>query len=129
RAENTGQITLYTRLARASLDATSELNETALSQVSNIVRVYPASSDAWLLKGHIETSMGHHKDAADSYRKAVDTAPKALQNTLFLAQALVKTEQYKEAEKYVDHLLTVFSGHVLSNELKATILYAEEKQA
>ncbi|UIP30122.1 XrtA/PEP-CTERM system TPR-repeat protein PrsT [Photobacterium sp. TLY01] len=129
RAENTGQITLYTRLARASLDATSELNDTALSQVSNIVRVYPASSDAWLLKGHIETSMGHHKDAAQSYRKAVDTAPKAIQNTLFLAQALVKTEQYKEAEKYVDHLLTVFSGHVLSNELKATILYAEEKQA
>ncbi|MBD8514197.1 PEP-CTERM system TPR-repeat protein PrsT [Photobacterium sp. CAU 1568] len=129
RAEKTGQITLYTRLARASLDATRELNDTALSQVSNIVRVYPASSDAWLLKGHIETSMGHNKAAAESYRKAVDTAPKALQNTLYLAQALVKTEQYQEAEKYVDNLLTVLSGHVLSNELKATILYAEEKQS
>ncbi|WP_162941081.1 XrtA/PEP-CTERM system TPR-repeat protein PrsT [Photobacterium salinisoli] len=129
RVEETGQITLYTRLARASLDATKALNDTALIQVSNIVRVYPDSSDAWLLKGHIETSMAHHKAAAESYRKAVDTAPKALQNTLFLAQALVKTEQYQEAEKYVDNLLTVLSGHVLSNELKATILYAEEKQA
>ncbi|MEI8592640.1 XrtA/PEP-CTERM system TPR-repeat protein PrsT [Photobacterium sp. Hal280] len=128
RVEQTGQITLYSRLAKASLDATKALNDTALSQVSNIVQVYPASSDAWLLKGHIETSMGHNKAAAESYRKAVETAPKALQNTLYLAQALVKTEQYQEAEKYVDHLLTVLSGHVLSNELKATILYAEDKQ-
>ncbi|MDO6705886.1 XrtA/PEP-CTERM system TPR-repeat protein PrsT [Photobacterium sp. 1_MG-2023] len=128
QAQGTGQKTLYTRLAKASLEATDEQPELALSQLESIVQDYPDSSEAWLLKGHIETRMKDNKSAASSYRKAVQTAPKALQNTLYLAQALVKTEQYNEAETYVDQLLMAYSGHALSNEMKATILYAKGEQ-
>ncbi|KDM90740.1 XrtA/PEP-CTERM system TPR-repeat protein PrsT [Photobacterium galatheae] len=128
QAQNTGQTTLYVRLAKASLDATHEHAEVALKQVETIVQAYPDSSEAWLLKGHLETSLNQDQAAANSYRKAVQHAPKALQYTLYLAQALVKTQQLNEAEKYVDTLLTAYSGHALTNDLKATILYARGEQ-
>ncbi|UTM59936.1 PEP-CTERM system TPR-repeat protein PrsT [Photobacterium sp. CCB-ST2H9] len=128
QAQRTGQTTLYTRLAKASLEASRDHTEKALKEVEAIVQAYPDSSEAWILKGHLETRLNQDQAAASSYRQAVQSSPKALQYTLFLAQALVKTRQLNEAEKYVDALLAAFSGHALTNELKATILYARGEQ-
>ncbi|MEZ8739773.1 XrtA/PEP-CTERM system TPR-repeat protein PrsT [Photobacterium swingsii] len=124
-AENAGQDTLYRSIGRATLDAANENIDSALYIVNNIVKEHSTSSDAWLLKGHLETAKGDNKAAARSYQKAVDNAPDAIQYTLYLAQALVRDEAYKDAEKYVNKLLKMSSNHVIVNELKANILYAE----
>ncbi|MGF1786026.1 PEP-CTERM system TPR-repeat protein PrsT [Photobacterium swingsii] len=124
-AENAGQDTLYRSIGRATLDAANENIDSALYIVNNIVTEHSTSSDAWLLKGHLETAKGDNKAAARSYQKAVDNAPDAIQYTLYLAQALVRDEAYKDAEKYVNKLLKMSSNHVIVNELKANILYAE----
>ncbi|KXI24423.1 XrtA/PEP-CTERM system TPR-repeat protein PrsT [Photobacterium sanguinicancri] len=124
-AENAGQDTLYQSIGRATLDAANENIDSALYIVNNIVKEHSTSSDAWLLKGHLETAKGDNKSAARSYQKAVDNAPDAIQYTLYLAQALVRDEAYKDADKYVSNLLKMSNNHVIVNELKANILYAE----
>ncbi|WP_189337810.1 XrtA/PEP-CTERM system TPR-repeat protein PrsT [Photobacterium sanguinicancri] len=124
-AENAGQDTLYQSIGRATLDAANENIDSALYIVNNIVKEHSTSSDAWLLKGHLETAKGDNKSAARSYQKAVDNAPDAIQYTLYLAQALVRDEAYKDADKYVSNLLKMSNSHVIVNELKANILYAE----
>ncbi|MGF1692165.1 XrtA/PEP-CTERM system TPR-repeat protein PrsT [Photobacterium kagoshimensis] len=124
-AENAGQDTLYQSIGRATLDAANENIDSALYIVNNIVKEHSTSSDAWLLKGHLETAKGDNKAAARSYQKAVEYAPDAIQYTLYLAQALVRDEAYKDADKYVSKLIKMSNNHVLVNELKASILYAE----
>ncbi|OAN11355.1 hypothetical protein A3K86_20620 [Photobacterium jeanii] len=124
-AENSGQDTLYKSLGRATLDAANENIDSALYIVNKIIKQYDTNSDVWLLKGHLESTKGDHKAAARSYQKAVDNAPEAIQYTLYLAQALVRDENYNDAEKYVNQLLKISNNHVLVNELKASILYAK----
>lgn len=125
-AENAGQDSLYHSLSKASIAATEGNLDLALSTTDQLIVAFQESSDAWLLKGHLETSKGHYLLAAESYQKAIELTPNAIHYTLFLAQALLKNEQYDKAEEQVDKLLQASFNNVLINEIKATVRYVSK---
>ncbi|MGF1685695.1 PEP-CTERM system TPR-repeat protein PrsT [Photobacterium japonica] len=117
----------YVVLAHSSLLAEQQQQEQALAQLSALHRTYGDSSDLLLIIGHLELAAGQHDEAIKAYTKAVELTPLAIHYNLFLAQALVRDQQYIKAEPYVDRLLSIHQAHALANELKAIILYDREE--
>lgn len=115
---------LYTTLAYAGLLAEQSRLNDALEILLQLTQHFPKNSDVWLTTGHIQMASNRFSRAAESYLQAVTLSPQAKHYMLFLAQALVRDEQYTKANTYVDEILTVSPTHPLANELKASIDYA-----
>ncbi|MGF1682396.1 XrtA/PEP-CTERM system TPR-repeat protein PrsT [Photobacterium minamisatsumaniensis] len=126
-ANESGVESLYSALSQASINAENKNIESALDIIDDLIDLHADNSDVWLLQGHLYTSNAQHLEAVKSYKKAVELSPDAVHYTLFLSQALVRVENYTEADKYVSYLLKVSNSHVLANELKATILYSQKE--
>ncbi|MDG3088291.1 PEP-CTERM system TPR-repeat protein PrsT [Vibrio hannami] len=120
---------LYARLAEARIAAADSNPDLSLSIINSILDSSTDNSDVWLLKGHIESSLGDYEASVDSYKKAYDLSPAAHQFTLFIARNLVLAQRFEEATSYVDKLLSLYPNLVLTNELKATILYSDKNYA
>ncbi|MBV7299792.1 XrtA/PEP-CTERM system TPR-repeat protein PrsT [Enterovibrio paralichthyis] len=121
-----GDNTLYARLAEATyLSATNQL-DAAISDVDSLLKNYPASSDAWLLKGHLASAKNDYGTAYNSYTKAYELAPDATQYNIFIANALVNAQRFDEAEPLVDGILAINNQFPAVNEMKAVILYSKE---
>ncbi len=93
---------LYVKLGQARLDATQKNIDRALNLVDEVIKKNASSTDAWLLKGHLEMAKKDFASAAESYTKAYQISPKASQYTLFISRALVLDKQMDKAQPYVD---------------------------
>lgn len=126
-AENSGFNTLYIRLGKISLDAAQKRMDTALASINQVLKDTDNNSDVWLLKGHIESAKNNFDEAVLSYTNAYKLSPDAFYYTFFIAQSLVISKRFDEAEKYANDLINLYPNQPVSNELVAIIFYSKKE--
>ncbi|BCN27281.1 XrtA/PEP-CTERM system TPR-repeat protein PrsT [Vibrio alfacsensis] len=127
--EQAGTETHYAKLAHATyLSATNERDE-AQKSIDALLKLDNSNSDTWILNGHLAMTRNDFDIAYESYKKASELSPMAIQYQFFMANALVHDKRLAEASPIVDELLKINSQGSYINELRAIILFADKNYA
>jgi putative PEP-CTERM system TPR-repeat lipoprotein len=116
----------YSLLANAYVNFADNNNEEALSLVSKALLADPENVDALLLKGHISFTLNKFANAAENFKKYNELQPKVGVTKLFIANSLLRDNQYDEAEKYADDILAAISEQPLANYVKAVARFEKK---
>lgn len=116
----------YSLLASAYVNFAENNNEQALSLVSKALLADSENIDAFLLKGHVSFALNKFASAAENYKKYNELQPKVGVTKLFIANSLLRDNQYDEAEKYADDILASISEQPLANYIKAVAMFEKK---
>ena len=117
---------VYFNLAQVRQLNTQNKTTEAQALLDHALKIDENNSDIWLLKGHMDLAQKQFEQATQDYKKAYSISPSANLYSIFVANALVLSKQFKEATPYVDRILKAIPDYPVANELKATILYSEK---
>jgi len=95
----------YSLLAKAYLEFSKQNIAHASTLVERILIATPNNVDALMLQGKIATVENNFSLAVDSFKKYSNLQPSSGKVQLFIADALIKNGQYKEAEDIADAIL------------------------
>ncbi|MBA6381824.1 PEP-CTERM system TPR-repeat protein PrsT [Colwellia sp. BRX10-6] len=118
QASELSEDNLYSKLGMLWLKSSTS-SDGALAAVEELLKVDNTLSEAILLKAHLLRSKGDDLAAASVYNDYLNLHPLAHHVRIFKASALVKGEEFKEAEGEIDFLLNLYANHPILNELKA----------
>ncbi|MGB1262282.1 MAG: XrtA/PEP-CTERM system TPR-repeat protein PrsT [Cognaticolwellia sp.] len=116
----------YSLLANAYLTFSQNKNDQALALVSKALVADPKNFDALLLKGHLDFALNNFASSAKSYKQYDKAQPKIGVTKLFIAKALLRDEQYDEAEKYADDILASLAKQPFANYVKAIVMFEKK---
>ncbi len=122
---------VYSQLGDAYLNAESVDIDDTLENVDKILVLEPELTEALMLKGQLHFAKKDFEGAINAFKKYHDLLNGDVQIRLYLANAYVKNEQFKEANEHLDFLLKLIPEHPFINQLKGLIEYqnSEYKQA
>lgn len=95
----------YSMLSNAYLEFSKQNTAHAGSLVERILTATPDNADALMLQGQIATADKNYALAVDSFQKYLKLQPSSGKVQLFIADALIKNGQHKEAEEIADSIL------------------------
>jgi len=95
----------YSRLANAYLEFSKQNTLLAGTLVERVLTTDPNNADALMLQGQIATVEKNYVLAVQSFQQYQKLQPKSGKVQLFIADALMKNGQYKEAEAIADTIL------------------------
>lgn len=95
----------YSMLANAYLEFSKQNTAHAGTLVERILTATPNNVDALMLQGQIATVDNNYALAVDSFQKYLKLQPNSGKVQLFIADAMVKSGQYNEAEEIADAIL------------------------
>ncbi len=110
---------IYSLLANAYLQLSESNNTEAEGLVKRVLTINPNQVDALMLQGQIATVMRDFKLASDSYKQYLLLQPRSGVVELFLADALLRAENYIEAEKHADAILARVSSQPFAHYIKS----------
>ncbi|MEW6990630.1 XrtA/PEP-CTERM system TPR-repeat protein PrsT [Colwelliaceae bacterium 6441] len=97
--------------------------------VEKSLQIKDDNPEALMLQGQIYTRQQKFEEASKSYKKYAELQPQSKIIYLVLADTLVKTESYLEAEKYADLILKVLPNQPVANYVKSVVRFAEKDYA
>ena len=113
----------YAQLGQAYAAFNKEQIDLALETVNMLLAKQPEFSEALLLKGQLENSVGNFKTALDSFEKYHQLLPELLQGKIYLIDSYIKNHQLDKAEAYTDKLLVLYKNSPYINQLKSQIKF------
>jgi putative PEP-CTERM system TPR-repeat lipoprotein len=114
---------MYSMLASGYLQLSENNNEEALVLVKRILVMDAKQVDALMLQGQVATVMSDFQLASESYKQYLALQPRSGIVQLFLADALLRAENYVEAEQHADAILANMSSQPFANYIKAMVRF------
>lgn len=115
-----------TVLANGYLALLNNNIEKAEMLVNKSLSIDSENAEAVMFQGQVYGALGDFEKAGESYKKYLALQPQSKIIYLILADTLVKTKNYLEAEKYADAILKVLPNQPVANYTKAVIRFAEK---
>lgn len=109
----------YVALAEQKIEKASALVEKSLTLLEN-------NPEAIMLKGQIYAGESKFEEAATSFKAYQKLQPQSKLIYLLLADTLVKTDNYLEAEQYADAILSAVTNQPVALYVKAVVRFAEK---
>jgi putative PEP-CTERM system TPR-repeat lipoprotein len=120
-AENT-----YSILTKAYVSYLDGNIEKAKLLVKNSLLLNENNPEALMFQGQVFSKLNDDDKASESYKKYLTSQPRSKAIYLILAETLLRTDNYLEAEKYADIILQEFPNQPVANYVKAVIRYVEK---
>ena len=109
----------YSMLSNAYLVFSKQNTTHAGALVERILTATPDNADALMLQGQIAIADNNYSLAVDSFQKYLKLQPSSGKVQLFIADALIKNGQYKEAEEIADAILAKVPAQPFLQYIKA----------
>ncbi|WP_019029187.1 XrtA/PEP-CTERM system TPR-repeat protein PrsT [Colwellia piezophila] len=122
-AQSLSQQSLYSMLALAYLQFTENNFDEVSVLISRILTIDPKQVDAIMLQGKVGVVTKDYQQAAISFKRYLDLQPRSGIVQLLLADALLKSDQHAEAEKYADAILAKIPSQPFANYIKAMVAF------
>ncbi len=119
----------YSILTNAYLSYLDGDIEKARLLVKNSLLLSENNPEALMFQGQIFSKLNDYENASESYKKYLTSQPRSKTIYLILAETLLRTDNYLEAEKYADLILQAFPNQPVANYVKAIIRYVEKDYA
>lgn len=114
---------LYTYLSQAYLAVNEGEYDKANNLLGKIFAIDNQQVDALMLHGQLSMLTNEYELAAKSFKTYSILQPKSGIVQLLLADALLKSEQYDEAEKYADMILAQVPNQPFAHYIKAMVSF------
>jgi putative PEP-CTERM system TPR-repeat lipoprotein len=113
------QVDGYSLLANAYLEFSKKNTAHAAALVVRILAVTPDNADALMLQGQVAIVEKNYSQAVTSFKKHLALQPYSKNVQLFIADALLKSGQYLEAEAIADTILAEIPNQAFLQYIKA----------
>lgn len=110
----------YSMLASAYLEFSKQNTSHANTLVEKVLLVSPEIPDVLMLQGQIAIINKQYSAAIESFKKYAKLQPSSGKVQLFIADALIKNGQYKEAEAIADEIMAKVPRQPFLQYIKAT---------
>lgn len=101
----------------------------AATQVDELVKRFPQSADAWILKGELHRLRSEFPSGAEAFQKALALEPENVNALLGEAIMLIAQKKYEEGGKHVETVLRLVPRHPVANYLKGLAAFQQSKFA
>ena len=99
----------------------------AVKLVKELVKRFPRSADAWVLKGELHRQRSEFSAGAAAFEKAVALEPENIAAHFGAAMMLIGEKKYDEGNRHIDAVLKIFPHHPMANYLKGLSAYQQQK--
>lgn len=125
-ALSVSQTDSFSMLANAYLEFSKQKIAHASTLVDRVLTATPNNVDALMLQGQIATVEKNYSLAVDSFKKYLKLQPNSGKVQLFIADALMKNGQHKEAEKIADTILAKIPTQPFLQYIKAMARFEDK---
>ncbi|MDO6425516.1 PEP-CTERM system TPR-repeat protein PrsT [Thalassotalea sp. 1_MG-2023] len=116
----------YAILSNAYIAMLDEELDRASALVNKSLNLTADIPEAVMLQGQIAIAKADYETAAQHFEQYLALQPQSKLVYLLLADTLVKTDRYLEAEKYADLILSAMSQQPVANYVKSLVRFAEK---
>ncbi len=117
---------LYSMLASAYIQLADNKFDEAFTSVNRVLTIDKKQPDALMLQGQIATVKKDYKQASVSYKEFLKVQPRSGIVQILLADALLKDEEYQEAEQLADAILAKVSTQPFAHYIKAMVRFNDK---
>ena len=125
-AQSLTQQSLYSMLASAYFQFSENKHDEVKRLISLILTIEPKQVDALMLQGQVSIVSKDYQQAAVSFKEYLNLQPRSGIVQLLLADALLKSGQDDEAEKYADAILAKVSNQPFAHYIKAMVAFNDK---
>lgn len=122
-AQSLGQQSLYSMLALAYLELSESNYDEVKTLILRILSIDAKQVDALMLQGQVSMVTKDYEQAATSFKEYLNLQPRSGIVQLLLADALLKSGQDDEAEKYADSILAQVDSQPFAHYIKAMVAF------
>ena len=122
-AQSISTVDVYSLLANAYLAFAKKDITHAATLVGRILTATPENVDALMLQGQVAILEKNYSQAVNSFKKYFELQPKSSKVQLFIADALLKSGQYSEAEVIADRILAKVPSQPFLQYIKAMVRF------
>ncbi|PKI17788.1 XrtA/PEP-CTERM system TPR-repeat protein PrsT [Colwellia sp. 12G3] len=122
-AQSIAQQSLYSMLASAYLQLSENKYDEVKTLISRILTIDAKHLDALMLQGQVSMVTKDYQQAALSFQAYLTLQPRSGIVQLLLADALLKSGQDEEAEKYADAILAKIDSQPFAHYIKAIVAF------
>ncbi|MBU2871214.1 XrtA/PEP-CTERM system TPR-repeat protein PrsT [Colwellia sp. E2M01] len=122
-AQTLGEQNLYSMLALAYLQFSENNYDEVEALLSRILTIDDQQVDALMLQGQLSMVTKNFEQAAQSFKTFLHLQPRSGVAQLLLANALLKSGQYDEADKYADNILAKINNQPFAHYIKAMVAF------
>lgn len=122
-AQSIANRSLYSMLALAYLQLAENNYDEVKTLISRIFAIDAQQVDAVMLQGQVSMVSKDYEQAAISFKKYLNLQPRSGIVQLLLADALLKSGQDEEAEKYADAILVRIDSQPFAHYIKAMVAF------
>ena len=122
-AQSIAQQSLYSMLASAYFQLSENKYDEVKTLISRILTIDAKQVDALMLQGQVSMVTKDYQQAALSFQEYLNLQPRSGIVQLLLADALLKSGQDKEAEKYADAILAQIDSQPFAHYIKAMVAF------
>jgi putative PEP-CTERM system TPR-repeat lipoprotein len=122
-AQSISEQSLYSMLASAYFQLSEKNYDEVKTLISRILTIDAKQVDAFMLQGQVSMVTKDYQQAALSFLEYLNLQPRSGIVQLLLADALLKSGQDKEAEKYADAILAKINSQPFAHYIKAMVAF------
>ncbi|TYK66525.1 XrtA/PEP-CTERM system TPR-repeat protein PrsT [Colwellia echini] len=122
-AQSLGEENKYSMLALAYLQLSEENYDETTALLAKILSIDAKQVDALMLQGQVSMATKDYQQAAISFKEFLNLQPRSGIVQLLLADALLKSGQDDEAEKYADKILAQVENQPFAHYIKAMVAF------
>ena len=122
-AQSIANQSLYSMLAMAYLQLAENNYDEVKTLISRVLAIDAQQVDALMLQGQVSMVTKDYAQAALSFKEYLDLQPRSGIVQLLLADALLKSGQDEEAEKYADAILARIDSQPFAHYIKAMVAF------
>ena len=122
-AQSIANQSLYSMLAMAYLQLAENNYDEVKTLISRILVIDAQQVDALMLQGQVSMVTKDYAQAALSFKEYLNLQPRSGIVQLLLADALLKSGQDEEAEKYADAILARIDSQPFAHYIKAMVAF------
>jgi putative PEP-CTERM system TPR-repeat lipoprotein len=122
-AQSIAKESLYTMLALAYVELSENNYDEVKVLTSRILIMDTKQVDAIMLQGQVAMMTKDYQQAAESFKAFLNLQPRSGIVQLLLADALLKSGQDSEAEKYADAILVKIKSQPFAHYIKAIVAF------
>lgn len=122
-AQSLAQQSLYSMLASAYFQLSDNKYDEVKTLISRILTIDAKQVDALMLQGQVSMVTKDYQQASESFKAYLNLQPRSGIVQLLLADALLKSGQDDEAEKYADAILAKVDTQPFAHYIKAMVAF------
>jgi putative PEP-CTERM system TPR-repeat lipoprotein len=116
----------YSYLASAYILLSENELDAAKIKANKSLELFPKNPESVMLLGQINTALGLYSEVSENYREYLRIQPKSRVIVLLLADAALKENDYKSAEKYADSILKSLPNQPFAHYVKSIVRFESQ---